>query len=154
MHTHGGRVACLLLLGAVAGGEFAVAATDPLRGFEPAFETLDCDELTGVTDERFLDELRDPSITCGHVAVPADWRRPKGERIELAVYRLASTSDSAAPEPTAMLNGGPGQGGIQSLGLSAPKLTDSRTCASVRRSSSSTSAVPGTRRRDCTASRR
>ena len=107
-----------LLVSSVAGAAANASPTavdDVPGGFEPVFETTDCGELTDGADREFLTELRDPSVTCGRVAVPADRRKPDEWRIRLAVYRTASTSDSPAPGPVVLLNGGPGQSGVARL---------------------------------------
>ena len=104
-----------LLVSSVAGAAANASPTavdDVLDGFQPVFETVDCGELVNGADREFLTYLRDPSVTCGRVAVPADWQEPNDRRIRLAVYRIASTNDSPAPDPVVSLNGGPGQSGV------------------------------------------
>lgn len=82
--------------------------------FSPSFTAFDCLEMT--SPEAIADILQiDPSITCGRVSVPANWQTPDGNMIELAVYRVAPTTDLPERDPLVVLAGGPGQSGIAIL---------------------------------------
>ena len=82
--------------------------------FNPSFTARDCLEMT--SPEAVDTILRyNPAITCGHVSVPANWEAPDGNMIELAVYRVAPTTNFRASEPVVVLAGGPGQSGINML---------------------------------------
>src|SRR6478609_2395191 len=60
--------------------------------------------------------LRNAGATCGMLTVPLDYAKPRGEKIQLAVSRIAhKTSDAAAQGPMLVNQGGPGGSG---LGLS------------------------------------
>jgi len=47
---------------------------------------------------------------CGRLAVPEDYGRPDGTRIELAVAVVPAIAAKAKPDPLFLLAGGPGQG--------------------------------------------
>jgi len=47
---------------------------------------------------------------CGRLAVPEDYERPDGARIELAVAVVPAIAAKAKPDPLFLLAGGPGQG--------------------------------------------
>ena len=83
--------------------------------FDAVFTELDCLELTSAEALEVL-PLGDPSVSCGRVRVPASWAVPDGDTIDLAVYRIAATTDAPAPDPTVILAGGPGQAAVSELG--------------------------------------
>ena len=79
--------------------------------FSPSFTPRDCLEMT--SPEVVANILQnDPAITCGQVSVPANWNKPNGNMIELAVYRVAPTTNFPVSDPLVVLAGGPGQTGI------------------------------------------
>ena len=47
-------------------------------------------------------------VQCGYLSVPLRHTDPNGPQIKLAVAVIKSTSDSPAPDPLVMLQGGPG----------------------------------------------
>lgn len=82
--------------------------------FSPSFTPRDCLEMT--SPEVVATILQnDPAITCGQVSVPANWQMPNGNMIELAVYRVAPTTNFPSSDPVVVLAGGPGQAGISIL---------------------------------------
>ena len=82
--------------------------------FDTTFTEFDCVEVTSTEAVAEL-SLDDPALTCGRVTVPANWEVPDGDTIDLAVYRVAPTSASPAPDPLVILAGGPGQPGVSLL---------------------------------------
>jgi pimeloyl-ACP methyl ester carboxylesterase len=52
---------------------------------------------------------------CGRLAVPEDYERPDGTRIELAVAVVPAIAARARPDPLFLLAGGPGQGARESF---------------------------------------
>ena len=82
--------------------------------FIPSFTARDCLELTS-PDVAASVLQNEREVSCGHVSVPANWKMPNGNMIDLAVYRVASTSFIRASEPVVVLTGGPGQSGISML---------------------------------------
>lgn len=125
----------LNLAGAVAafllGGAAAVALFDePSRqdgAATPAFRELDCIAMTSAELERrtwFGSGAQ--AATCGLVSVPAERDAPDGRTLELAVYRVPSTSPTPAADPVVYLEGGPGGAGVALLAsLYDPDAPDS-----------------------------
>ncbi|GAA1794859.1 alpha/beta hydrolase [Nocardioides hankookensis] len=67
--------------------------------------------------------LRNAGATCGMLTVPLDYARPGGQKIQLAVSKIAhKTSDAAAQGPMLVNPGGPGGSGLglARLGAAVP----------------------------------
>src|SRR3954463_13332870 len=67
--------------------------------------------------------LRNAGATCGMLTVPLDYAKPRGEKIQLAVSRIAhKTSDADAQGPMLVNPGGPGGSGLglSRLGAAVP----------------------------------
>ena len=82
-------LAVLTLLAACGDG-----ATGP--AYTPTFSSVPC-----------WDEVTDPDVTCGYVAVPENRGESTGRQVRLAVARLAARTD-APGAPVIYLHGGPG----------------------------------------------
>lgn len=68
--------------------------------------------------------LRNAGATCGMLTVPLDYDRPRGEKIQLAISKIAhKTSDADAQGPMLVNPGGPGGSGLglSRLGAAVPK---------------------------------
>ena len=57
----------------------------------------------------------DPPLvaTCGTLTVPENRSKPEGRRVELAVVRIHSLSETPKPDPVVYLHGGPGSGRLR-----------------------------------------
>ena len=68
--------------------------------------------------------LRNAGATCGMLTVPLDYDKPRGEKIQLAVSKIAhKTADADAQGPMLVNPGGPGGSGLglSRLGAAVPK---------------------------------
>lgn len=83
--------------------------SEPLTASD--YSSMDCAKLSSA---RVISAglLGDESVECGLVTVPADWSVDNGTTIKLAVYRIPSTSSTAAADPVVYLEGGPGGSGV------------------------------------------
>ena len=104
-------LAVLLTLTLATGGA-AAPALKAASGFEPApcpFPLVP-EEMGAlgsiVSGTGRIVEGRD--VQCGYLTVPLRHTNPNGPTIKLAVAVIKSTSDSPAPDPLVMLQGGPG----------------------------------------------
>ncbi|RVX41150.1 alpha/beta hydrolase family protein [Nonomuraea polychroma] len=55
----------------------------------------------------------EPSAECGKLAVPIDWSRPNGAKVELAVARRKATDPAARVGSLVLGAGGPGGSGVE-----------------------------------------
>ncbi len=75
------------------------------------YKRLDCAQLTST--EVVANFLKDTSLECGLVTLPADWSAaPGGQEIKLAVYSIPSTAEKPTADPIVYLEGGPGDAGV------------------------------------------
>ncbi len=110
------RVVTLLFAGVLSLILAAGASAAPARQAAAAFEPAPCpfplvpQEMGAlgniVTASGRVVEGRD--VQCGYLSVPLRHTNPNGPKIKLAVTIIKSTSDSPAPDPLVMLQGGPG----------------------------------------------
>ncbi|WP_214326447.1 alpha/beta hydrolase [Nonomuraea sediminis] len=73
-----------------------------------------CTDLTGPDGQP---AKPDPAVECGKLAVPLDYAKPQGEKLDLALIRVKATGDRLG---SLLFNfGGPGASGVTTLGLAA-----------------------------------
>ncbi|MEW9553193.1 alpha/beta hydrolase [Nonomuraea sp. NPDC050783] len=70
---------------------------------------------------------QDASVRCGKLAVPLDYAKPDGERIELALIKLPATGKARKLGSMVFNFGGPGASGVDTLDQAARALTALRT---------------------------
>lgn len=80
------------------------------------YTSVNCVELAGqeLIDEGIFGSPAD-KVECGFVRVPEDWGEPDGRQIQIAVYRVPSTSQNPESDPVVYLEGGPGGAGVATL---------------------------------------
>ncbi|WP_235995812.1 alpha/beta hydrolase [Nonomuraea montanisoli] len=72
---------------------------------------------TGLTGPDGKPAAPDPTLQCGTLAVPLDYSRPGGRRIDLALIRVKATGDRLG---SLVFNfGGPGGSGVDTLAMAA-----------------------------------
>ncbi|MEV0198645.1 alpha/beta hydrolase [Nonomuraea sp. NPDC050691] len=72
---------------------------------------------TGLTGPDGKPAAPDPALQCGTLAVPLDYSRPGGKRIDLALIRIKATGDRLG---SLVFNfGGPGGSGVDTLAMAA-----------------------------------
>ncbi|MFI6295786.1 alpha/beta hydrolase [Nonomuraea sp. NPDC050790] len=72
-----------------------------------------CTDLTGPDGK----PLKDASMECGRLAVPLDYAKPDGEKLDLALIRIKATGDRIG---SLVFNfGGPGGSGVDGLAMLA-----------------------------------
>jgi pimeloyl-ACP methyl ester carboxylesterase len=70
---------------------------------------------------------KDSSVRCGKLAVPLDYAKPDGEKIDLALIKLPATRGKSKPLGSVVFNfGGPGASGVDTLDQAAKALTTLR----------------------------
>jgi pimeloyl-ACP methyl ester carboxylesterase len=99
-----------MLLGAAVGAFIAEipaahAATSAPAKFGAAWQTVDCKTFD-------VPDAVAARSDCGYVTVLEQHALPKGRTIQLAVVRIRSTSESPAPDPLFVEQGGPGDSTI------------------------------------------
>ncbi|NUP64976.1 MAG: alpha/beta fold hydrolase [Nonomuraea sp.] len=66
---------------------------------------------------------QDSSVRCGKLAVPLDYARPDGDKIELALIKLPATDPKKRLGSMVFNFGGPGASGVDTLDQAAKALT-------------------------------
>lgn len=127
----GRRSAAALVVCALAGTGLAAGAVggqDTARAAEAtaAGKTAHRTAITwGACPRPAEGASRDPRLTCGTLKVPLNYRKPGGEKIEVAVSRL-STAKPGKRRGVLLLNpGGPALGGLDMPATMAPTLPKS-----------------------------
>ncbi|MEU1719900.1 alpha/beta fold hydrolase [Nonomuraea sp. NPDC005692] len=69
---------------------------------------------------------QDASVRCGKLAVPLDYSRPDGDKLELALIKLAATDPKKRLGSMVFNFGGPGASGVDTLDQAAKALTSLR----------------------------
>ncbi|MFC4112166.1 alpha/beta hydrolase [Nonomuraea zeae] len=69
---------------------------------------------------------QDPSVRCGKLSVPLDYAKPDGDKIDLALIKLPTTSKSKPLGSMVFNFGGPGASGVDTLDQAAKALTNLR----------------------------
>ncbi|TDD43225.1 alpha/beta hydrolase [Nonomuraea terrae] len=70
---------------------------------------------------------QDTSVRCGKLAVPLDYAKPDGEKLELALIKLPATGPGKRLGSMVFNFGGPGASGVDTLDQAAKALTSLRT---------------------------
>ncbi|MFI7699084.1 alpha/beta hydrolase [Nonomuraea sp. NPDC049480] len=70
---------------------------------------------------------QDASVRCGKLAVPLDYAKPGGEKIDLALIKLPATGKGTKLGSVVFNFGGPGASGVDTLDQAAKALTSLRT---------------------------
>jgi pimeloyl-ACP methyl ester carboxylesterase len=74
--------------------------------------SIDISEKYSPTKIKFGPCAEDPSLDCGMLNVPVDYRHPHGETVSIAVIRAKATNPDKRIGVLMMNNGGPGQSGV------------------------------------------
>ncbi|SEG40918.1 alpha/beta hydrolase fold [Nonomuraea solani] len=69
---------------------------------------------------------QDASVRCGKLAVPLDYAKPDGERLDLALIKLPATGKAKRLGSVVFNFGGPGASGVDTLDQAAKMLTTLR----------------------------
>lgn len=115
----------------VVGAALAGHVAGPAEAFAPGargtWRELDCIAMTSAElDRATWFGTGAGAATCGLVTVPAERDVPDGRALQVAVYRVPSTSPSPAADPIVYLEGGPGGAGVSLLAsLYDPAAVDS-----------------------------
>ncbi|MDR8414518.1 alpha/beta hydrolase [Nonomuraea sp. 3-1Str] len=105
-------LAALTVCGAASGTPATTTATT--TGAAGAISWRTCTGLTGPDGKP---AAPDPTLQCGKLAVPLDYAKPGGERIDLALIRVKATGDRLG---SLVFNfGGPGGSGVDTLAMAA-----------------------------------
>jgi hypothetical protein len=119
--------AAALLLAAAAG--CSTAPAEPASG-PSADSTAASDKISWgpCTDIKRPDgeppARQDASVRCGKLAVPLDYAKPDGEKLDLALIKLPSTGGAGKRLGSVVFNfGGPGASGVDTLDQAAKALT-------------------------------
>ncbi|HEX4818520.1 MAG TPA: alpha/beta hydrolase [Nonomuraea sp.] len=101
---------------------------------EPATQaTADTDQITWgpCTDIKRPDgeppARQDASVRCGKLAVPLDYAKPGGEKIDLSLIKLPATGKGLKLGSVVFNFGGPGASGVDTLDQAGKALTSLRT---------------------------
>lgn len=94
------------------------AQTTPASNPSGSFTSAGCMFTVPVT------ETEGDTIECGYLTVPAQHADPTGPTIRLAVAILKSTSNTPAPDPVVMAQGGPGGSTLETYAKQAAFLTE------------------------------
>ncbi|GAA2285683.1 alpha/beta hydrolase [Nonomuraea roseoviolacea subsp. roseoviolacea] len=101
--------------GISAGSSAGASATAP--GAAQGSGAIAWKTCTGLTGPDGKPAAADPALQCGTLAVPLDYSRPGGERINLALIRVKATGDRIG---SLVFNfGGPGGSGVDTLAMAA-----------------------------------
>ncbi|MEV0820966.1 alpha/beta hydrolase [Nonomuraea rubra] len=119
--------AAALLLAATAG--CSTAPAEPASG-PSADSTAASDQIAWgpCTDIKRPDgeppARQDASVRCGKLAVPLDYAKPDGEKLDLALIKLPATGGQSKRLGSVVFNfGGPGASGVDTLDQAAKALT-------------------------------
>ncbi|MFI6325723.1 alpha/beta hydrolase [Nonomuraea sp. NPDC050556] len=97
------------LLGVIT---LSACAAEPPKPVRSTVAWATCTDLIGPDTKPVP---ADPSVECGKLAVPLDYAKPDGEKIELALVRVKATGDRLG---SLVFNfGGPGGGGVDTLAM-------------------------------------
>ncbi|MFI7642409.1 alpha/beta hydrolase [Nonomuraea sp. NPDC049400] len=118
------RVLAAALLMTAAAGCSTVPAAEPATQSTAHTDTIDWGPCTDIKRPDGEPPARqDSSVRCGKLAVPLDYAKPDGEKIELALIKLAATGKGKKLGSVVFNFGGPGASGVDTLDQAGKALT-------------------------------
>ncbi|MEV4113774.1 alpha/beta hydrolase [Nonomuraea sp. NPDC049695] len=117
-------LAAALLMTAAAAGCSTVPAAEPATQSTGGIDTINWGPCTDIKRPDGEPPARqDASVRCGKLAVPLDYAKPDGEKIDLALIKLQATGKAKKLGSMVFNFGGPGASGVDTLDQAGKALT-------------------------------
>ncbi|WP_433431354.1 alpha/beta hydrolase [Nonomuraea sp. CA-141351] len=121
------RVLAAALLVTAAAGCSTVPAAEPATQSTADTNAINWGPCTDIKRPNGEPPARqDPSVRCGKLAVPLDYAKPDGEKIDLALIKLAATGKGNKLGSVVFNFGGPGASGVDTLDQAGKALSTLR----------------------------
>ncbi|MEV0229649.1 alpha/beta hydrolase [Nonomuraea sp. NPDC050786] len=118
------RVLAAALLMTAAAGCSTVPAAEPATQSTGGTDTINWGPCTDIKRPDGEPPARqDASVRCGKLAVPLDYAKPDGEKIDLALIKLQATGKGKKLGSMVFNFGGPGASGVDTLDQAGKALT-------------------------------